>query len=137
MRVVLRKLEHRGGDTHLAAVAILVVQLGQGLFDVLGVAEAYQSLHQQSPRRKGQVMRRDEAADQCLSGAECRQRLCRPAAGQFEQPAYVVDSQRGRGRGFRAEGAQATPAAGSSVHPCRLAISTASRLCSIAFSNER
>ena len=104
IRVALGEPQYRGGDTHLTAFAVLVVEFGQHLFDLLGFAEAYQGLQEQSPGRRDEVMRHDEAAGQCLGGAESGSRLGGPVAGQVEQPAYVVDPQGRGGLGAGAEG---------------------------------
>jgi hypothetical protein len=69
-RVALGEPQYRGGDTHLTAFAVWVVEFGQGLLDLLGFAEAHQGLQEQSPGRHDEVMRHDEAAGQCLGGAE-------------------------------------------------------------------
>src|SRR5262249_40288500 len=68
--VALGEPQYRGGDTHLIAFAVLVVEFGQGPFDPLGFAEAHQGLQEQSPGRRDEVMRHNEAVGQCLGGAE-------------------------------------------------------------------
>ena len=105
LRVVLGEPQRRGGDADLAAVAVLVVELGQDLLGALGLAEAHQGVQQQCPRPRGEQCGAARSPASRSAASEGGQRLRVTAARQLEQPADVVEGHHRRGLGFRSEGA--------------------------------
>jgi hypothetical protein len=121
VRIVLGKPQRRGGDTHLAAVAIGYALADEDLLGRLGLADAHQGVHKPGPRRRDERVLRSQVPGQPFGVPERRQRIGVPAAGQLDPPADMVDRQRRHGLSFRSDGALDAPPPGpaSSGLPCQ------------------
>ena len=105
LRVALGKPQFRGGDADLVAVAVFLAEPGQELPGPLGLAQAYQGMHQQGPYPDGEVVRPGEPPGHRLAGLQRGQRRGVPVSLQLKRPADVPDRQYGRGLGVGGEGA--------------------------------
>jgi hypothetical protein len=109
VRIVLGEPQRRGGDTHLATVAVGVADVGKNLLGLLGPAEAHQGVQEPCPHRPGERVRRGQVPGQPLGGPERGQRIGVPPEGQLHLAARVLDSHRRHGRGFRSDRALGAP----------------------------
>ena len=104
LRVIPGEPQRRNGHAHLSAFTFPVPQFGEGIAGVLRFAEPHQSQQQQRAYRRDEVGGRGQAATQGLGGLQGGQRFRVPAAGQLQQPAYVLDSQHRGGLGLGPDG---------------------------------
>ncbi len=91
LRIVLGQPQQRDDVTHLAALALVSVQLCDGAFDLPRFAEQDEGLQRVRPHRPGEGMRRDQHLGQLPCGPEGRDRVGVTTASQFEAPAGVVE----------------------------------------------
>ena len=68
--VVLGEPQHRGGDTHLPAVAVMFTEADERFLCTLRLAEANQGVHEHCPHPRHKLVRCGQVPGQLLGGSE-------------------------------------------------------------------
>jgi hypothetical protein len=105
LRVALGQSQRRGGDADLSAFAVLLAEPGQELPGTLGLAQAYQGMHQHCPYPGDEVTVSLEPSGQRLASLERGQRRGVTVSLQLKRPAGDADRQHGCGLDVGGEGA--------------------------------